>query len=142
MTEKACNFDQVPTEIHKLRALTEALPFANLVRHDPMATHIKELELEKGTSYMVGLYKTEKMAVSRVYSSAGCEFPAHAHSEWELLLVYKGELHLKFKDETVKLKEKEFYYVEPGIAHGGYYPEESWVLCITMPASPDFPDGG
>ena len=137
-----CQFDEdLPKNLIKLKALTEVLDFGAVVRKSD-TPEIKEFEVDHGTSYMVGLYKANDLAVARVYSSAGCKFPPHQHDEWELIIVYQGEIHLNFDDKVIKLKEKEFYYVEPGIKHGAFYPVDSWVLCVTMPASPDFPSGG
>ncbi|MBW1812510.1 MAG: cupin domain-containing protein [Deltaproteobacteria bacterium] len=135
-----CNFNELPKNLIQLKKLTEALDFAQVVRPDS-APGIKEFSVAGGTSYMVGLFKDKIMAVSRVYSSAGVEFPVHMHDEWELIIVYQGELHLKVEGKIIILKEKEFYYLKPGTSHGAYYPVDSWVLCITMPASEDFPEG-
>lgn len=137
----ACQLEELPDNLVKLKNITQSLDFTNNLRPNVIGT-IKEFKLDAGTSYMVGLFKNPVMAVSRVYSSAGTEFPQHEHDEWELMLVYQGELHLKIGEKIIKLKEKEFYYVVPGTSHGAYYPVDSWVLCVTMPANEDFPEGG
>lgn len=139
--ESECFAEELPSNLVELRKITKALEFHDTVRPQE-SRQIKEFILDVGTSYMVGLYKNHVMAVTRVYSSAGCEFPPHTHDEWELIIVYQGEIHLDVDGKIKKLKQKEFYYIEPGTPHGAYYPVDSWVLCVTMPASLDFPDGG
>ena len=140
--ESDCAIEKDPDNLVQLRDLTGKLRnFAEVLR--PFKTpEIKEFNLESGTSYMVGLYKAPAMAVSRVYSAGGVEFPEHAHNEWELVVVYQGELHLTVGGEKKILAEKEFFYILPGVPHRGYYPVDSWILAITMPASEDFPEGG
>jgi quercetin dioxygenase-like cupin family protein len=136
-----CNFDEMPVNLIKLKKLTEALDFSQIVRPG-VEPEIKELKMDKGTSYMVGLYKAQCMAVARNYASAGCEFPEHVHDEWELLVVYQGEMHLIVEGKERIIKEKEFYYLMPGTRHGGYFPKETWFLAITMPANENWPEGG
>ncbi len=125
----------------KLREITRDLEFAGIVR--PSGNQeIIELEMQEGTSYMVGLYKTPKIGVARNYASAGCKFPTHEHNEWELLVMIAGEMHLYVGEKKITLKEKEFYYLNPGTEHWAYFPAESWFLAITMPASEAWPEGG
>lgn len=136
-----CNFDEMPVNLIELKKLTKTLNFTQIVREGG-EPEIKELKMEKGTSYMVGLYKADFMAVARNYASMGCEFPEHKHDEWELLVVYKGEMHLSVEGKKRIIKEKEFYYLTPGTKHGGYFPKETWFLAITMPANESWPKGG
>ena len=136
-----CQFEESDNLV-VLRELTPKLQdFSQIIRNAD-TPEIKEFNLDIGTSYMVGLYNSPEMAVARVYSAAGTEFPPHKHNEWELILVYQGEIHLKTDNKVIKLKEKGFYYIEPNVSHSAYYPVDSWVLCVTMPASADFPIGG
>ena len=139
--ETACRHTEKDENLIKLKVLTESLRFKDIVRGNA-AGEIIELDMIKGTSYMVGLYKNTIMAVARNYASAGCEFPEHNHEEWELLLIYEGEMHLKTGGKTRILKPKQFYYLNPGEDHSAYFPEETWFLAITMPASGSWPEGG
>jgi len=127
--------------IIRLQQLTKALEFEGIV-HRAGSQEILELEMVQGTSYMVGLYKTPVIAVARNYASRACKFPKHVHEEWELLIVYQGEMNLSVGGEMINLKAKEFYYIEPGTEHEAFFPAETWFLAITMPASKDWPDGG
>jgi len=138
--QAACKIEKDADNIIELKKLTKALEFSKTIRAP--VPEIKEFTLDAGTSYMVGLFKNNAIAVTRVYSGAGVEFPSHIHDEWELILVYEGELHLTVEGKTKIIKKKEFYYVEPKVSHSAFYPVDSWVLCVTMPASADFPEGG
>ena len=135
-----CNLIE-DSNIVKLRELTRALEFGGIV-HKASSAEIKELNMEQGVSYMVGLYKTPVIAVARNYASQGCKFPKHHHLEWELLIVYEGEMNLSVGGRAVNLTEKEFYYIDPGVEHEAFFPRETWFLAITMPASQSWPDGG
>ena len=138
---QACQFSEDDQNLIKLKVLTEALKFKEIVR-EQVGGEIIELEMAAGTSYMVGLYKNDILAVARNYASAGCKFPEHNHGEWELLLIYSGEMHLNTKGKTRILKPKQFYYLNPGEDHSAYFPVETWFLAITMPASGSWPKGG
>lgn len=124
-----------------LQEITKALEFSGIV-YERSPAQIVELEMDSGTSYMVGLYKTPIIAVARNYASAGCRFPPHRHNEWELLIVYQGEMQLHVGEKEVVLKERGFYYLNPNTDHWAYFPVESWFLAITMPASSSWPEGG
>ena len=137
---EACNLED-DDNIIKLKELTKTLDFAEMINH-PLGVNIEEFDLEQGTSFMVGLFHRPVMAVARVFSSAGTIFPAHKHDEWELVVVYQGEIHLEVEGKKIVLKEKQFHYLNPGQSHSAFYPVDSWVLCITKPASDDFPKGG
>ena len=125
----------------RLKAITEALEFSTVVRSQG-AQQIIELNVENGTSYMVGLYKTPLIAVARNFATAGTHFPLHRHDEWELLLVYYGRMVLNVEGKEIKLAEKDFYYNKPGVEHSAEFPKDCWFLSITMPASGNWPEGG
>ena len=140
MAQDACEV-KPDGNLLRLREITRAIEFSGIV-HQKSDQEIIELEMNHGTGYMVGLYKTPAIGVARNYASAGCEFPLHSHEEWELLLVYKGEMRLTVEGKTITLKEKGFHYILPGHQHEAYFPKESWFLAITMPASESWPKGG
>jgi len=139
--KKSCKIDDLPENIVHLKALTSALEFAGIVK-PTVAGQVKELIMDAGTSYMVGLYKNSIMAVARNFASDKCRFPEHTHDEWELLVVYEGEMHLTVENKKVILGPKGFYYILPNQKHSGTFSENTWFLAITMPASESWPEGG
>lgn len=133
--------EMVDDNLVVLKKLTESLKFEDIVYENKPPETI-ELEMDSGTSYMVGLFKNEIVAVARNYASAGCQFPEHDHEQWELLIVYSGEMHLAIGGKKRILKPKNFYYMNPGDVHSAYFPKETWFLAITMPAADSWPEGG
>ena len=59
------------------------------------------------------------------------EFIWHTHeNEDEMFLVLKGQLKIEFKDNSVSLKEGEFYIVPKGVEHKPIADEEAHVLLL------------
>lgn len=134
-----CTFEAVPENIIRLKELTKALEFSGIL--SPASTRqVKEIDMRVGASFMVGLYKTDNIGIARNFASENSEFPEHFHNEWELLIVYSGEMHLTIEGETHTLKEKDFFYILPQQKHKAYFPVNTWFIAITMPASDSWPD--
>lgn len=134
--------EKIHDNIVKLRALTETLKFAQTIR-TPEAPQTIHFDVTEGTGYGVGLYsEDDNISVMRCYFSKGTKYPEHHHPEWEFVLVYKGELHLIVDGKKRILPEKGFYYLNPGQRHSGYFPQETKLICLTIPRSEDFPRGG
>lgn len=136
--ESACSLGVPSPGIEKLKLLTKKMDFANFSNH---FGRMLEYTLEKGAGYSVGLMKETGIAVAKTYFSKGSEFPKHAHVEWELLVIYQGKLQLCVGEDKKLLKEKDFYYIEPRVPHGGIFLEETMLIAITIPGASDFPDG-
>ena len=64
----------------------------------------------------------------KIFKAKG-EFVWHKHElDDEFFLVIEGELHIKFRDGEVLLKEGEFYIVPKGVEHLPYAPKQAHVL--------------
>ena len=59
------------------------------------------------------------------------DFVWHNHGDTdEFFLVLEGEMNIKFKDETVLLKEGEIFVVPKGVEHKPYSKKECKILII------------
>mgnify|MGYP001819829383 CR=1 FL=1 len=71
-------------------------------------------------------------------------FDNHKHDGMECLFVYHGilELNLVDKKQTIILggSEKPFYYIKPRQLHGGYFPEFTALVGVTMPPDMYWPE--
>lgn len=123
----------------KLRELTEALDFSDLIEQ---AGNFTELKVEEGTCFAWGLIKNEHVAASKVFTSKGTRFLEHKHEEHEHLLVYKGQMEITVSGEQHTLLPGNCLYIPPNTAHQAIdFPIDTWYLAVTIPASPHFPDG-
>ena len=59
------------------------------------------------------------------------DFVWHDHGDTdEFFLVIEGEMNIKFKDETVILKEGEIFVVPKGVEHKPYAEEECKIMIV------------
>jgi len=59
------------------------------------------------------------------------DFVWHNHGDTdEFFLVLEGEMNIKFKDETVLLKEGEIFVVPKGVEHKPYAEEECKIMIV------------
>lgn len=59
------------------------------------------------------------------------DFVWHNHGDTdEFFLVLEGEMNIKFKDETVILKEGEIFVVPKGVEHKPYAEEECKIMIV------------
>ena len=126
----------------KIKVLTNKLDFGNIVK-ESTNKHTIEFKLEKGYAYSKGLLKNQNIAIADTFLEKNSIFPEHIHLEWEMLIVYTGEINIFINKKLVKnLKPSNFYYIQPNIPHSVEAVETSKVVSITIPASEDFPEGG
>jgi len=140
-SEEECIIDDKPKSLIVLREITREL--AAFSDFSTPRLNVNEIDMDAGTSFMVGLYKHHHIAVARQFASAGAVFPFHAHDQWELLLVYEGSMDLIVGDKKDRrtLRVKDFYYLEPGTPHYAEFNEDCWFLAITIPAAEAWPEG-
>jgi len=121
-----------------LRKLTEKLNFSRLVidKGDGFI-NISLKDNKKAPS--INLLHIPELAIAKTYIPKDSEFPKHAHAEWELILIYKGDMTLIFDDEEKRLEEGDFYYIEPNVTHGAKCVKETIMIGMTIPASQHWP---
>jgi len=122
-------------QIETLRRLTEELPELG-VRFMGGGT------VEYEGSSMVGssLYKNGRVAVQRAYMPKGDCLDVHCHAEKEWLIVYSGVLVVTIDEEQHSLSVGDSIVIEPKTAHSCSALDNTWVIGITIPASPEYPD--
>ena len=98
-----------------------------------------EYKPTKGTIIGFGLYHNDNMAAMRVFCAEGSVFPIHQHKEKEFVIVYDGELEFTVEKETKILNRGDSKIIPPNTKHHFNVNKDSWVLCITIPASPEYP---
>jgi quercetin dioxygenase-like cupin family protein len=127
--------------LQRLEELTPRLTSVpSLVLHP--ACNIAELKFEQGGGKLVGLFKSHDTAIAMSYVSAGSVMPLHNHNEIEVLGVSEGLVEVHFPDGSVKqLKQYEVMVLDVRQPHEVHYLTDTRMWAVTMPASPDFPEG-
>jgi quercetin dioxygenase-like cupin family protein len=131
------NKEGISENIKKLRELTPLLDFSNLI--SVKSTPFIKLNMIEGESFMIGLHKEKDVAVAREFASMGTKFPEHKHEEIEYLIVYKGQVIIRVDDNDLILEKGDLLKLEPNQTHKAYFPEDTWFLAITIPASKNWP---
>jgi len=122
---------ELSANVPQIKDLAELKPYDN----------VQELKMDNGTLLMFGLYKDVGIAVSRVFATAGTRMPIHQHDRTEYVLVWEGELIFNFSGKEVTLKENEFYRIEPNTPHSVYWPVDTNLIAVVIPAEEGWPDG-
>jgi mannose-6-phosphate isomerase-like protein (cupin superfamily) len=135
--------------IDQLRKLTETLssprvtpiPFSAIVSQNREDNSVIEIDKGKdGKIVMTGLLKTKDIAVSHVIATANSWVEPHNHDEWECFIIYRGVMVLDVDGKYVELGVGDMYKIGPNISHDASWPEETEMICITIPASNSFPE--
>ena len=124
----------------ELKKLTENIPSIKDLASIKPAT-VQELETETGKLLMFGLYKDVNIAISRVFATAGTHMPVHSHTSTEYSLVWEGELRFNINDKEVICKAKDTYRIEPNTPHSVFWPVDTNLLAVVIPAEEGWPNG-
>ncbi len=129
-----------PSEgIKQLRKDIETMDFSQISNS---FGRMLELNVAPGIGHAVGLMKESNIAVAKTKLSPGSVFPKHVHDEWEMFLVYSGEMDIHLESKIIKLKPKQAYYLLPKTPHAVSTETGVELLSITIPGSVDWPEGG
>ena len=140
---KACTIDEPSPHMTYLKEIKPTLKFSEFST-DAGKRVMREVAMKGGgTSFMWEIFYHSAMSIAEQFCSAG-EFNRHEHDEWELLLVYHGEMQLYWIDEvgneqTKTLKPKDFHYLEANVTHWGTFNSDTRFIAITIPANEAWP---
>jgi quercetin dioxygenase-like cupin family protein len=95
---------------------------------------------ECGEFWTEGVFKSTSIAIARSYASQDTQFTLHSHDECEIIHVEHGEIHLLANDEVTIYSSGQTVLLQPNVPHEAYFPVKSQLLCITIPASPTWPE--
>lgn len=103
-----------------------------------------KIDTECGTAESIGIFKTQDIGIANLLTDKDTIIKAHSHHETEVFYVKKGVLCITlFNDnesEVISLRVGQTYLIQPNIVHELYWPEQSEVIDITIPASPYWPE--
>jgi mannose-6-phosphate isomerase-like protein (cupin superfamily) len=121
----------------RIRELQDNLDFSNIVN---TFGNVSEVDTVRGSCRLRGLLKNDDIAIVEFFTTEDTLVKVHTHMQWELHIIYKGQMDIRMPSETLSLKEKESYYINPNVKHEMYFPVSSKGISITIPASSDFPE--
>ena len=132
-----------------LHILTEKLPNSPTEFPAPVRVNLSERAtvlihpLPCGTGLSWNLLSQKEVGVARWFFSSGSVFPKHHHDEVECLIVYFGQINLHFTESgnDVVLGAGAVINIDAGVEHSAEMLTDTWCIAITMPRSPDWPDG-
>ncbi len=129
--------------VAELRRLTESLPvpvpFASLASETSRAS-IVSIKVDDGLMLLHGLMNEPGVAVCHAVADAGTIMPLHKHDEYEYMVVCSGEVELLVSGEATHLIFADSFTIPPGVPHEAFFPIDTELICITIPASADFPE--
>ncbi len=127
------------SNIKQLKKLTAELNELITVRSE---SHVEYAHEGDERTIGLGLYNDNLIAVQRAFVPKG-KFPRHAHKEIEVIVVYTGLCEFHFDtDDPILLKRGDVLRIPPEKAHSVNVIEDTWMIGITIPSSPGYPEGG
>lgn len=135
MTDREMRFE-------RLKELSEHLiDFPGLVLSDAKKDVVR-YKMEQGSLIGEGIYHGTECAIMRCFAEAGTIMARHCHQEIEHIIVISGRMDVYLdNDNCLTLHPGEAIRLAPGTPHYIDYPENTWSLGITIPASPAFAAG-
>ena len=136
------DFDPVEN-MKKIKELSKKLenfmPFSEMTELDGIEA---KYDVIKGSCTGRYLYYEDEIAVQMVTVTEGTEFYAHSHPlEKEIMTVASGDLTLRTVEDTITLVKGDVLTLLPRLEHTGTSKNGCTVLCATIPASKDYPNG-
>jgi len=126
--------------LEKLQEITKTLPKLEQVAKGYGT--FKEYQCEKGFSVAVNIFWSPELAICKNWLSKTTIFPEHIHEEFEFVTVIVGRGILTIDGRSVEYTPMASFTLDPGTPHKWEALEDTVFLCISIPASPGFPDDG
>ncbi len=79
----------------------------------------------------------DEVGVVQAYMPGGTSFPKHTHDEFEVLIPYRGTLAWEGREYG----PGKVLYIYPNTPHVVVAKEDCWMIGVTVPFSPGYPDG-
>ena len=122
--------------MQRLRELTEHVePYVKTVSKDK-----QEFKWESGGGHIETLYKSKDCSVAIAHVDKQSVHQFHFHEQREIIGILSGEAVVYLDDKVIEVKKYQVIVVEPFQKHQLFYPEDTTVLVMTLPATEDFPD--
>ena len=101
--------------------------------------HMKQYEVEGGTSFSWSLLDLPSVSVAKWFASTGASFPEHAHDQIEWIIVYQGSLVFVAGEKETLLTPGKFIHIAENVPHTKKFTEDCFFLAITVPRCTDWP---
>lgn len=126
-------------QLERLCSMVQKLPDLVSSRQPGMVTYCMA---DGKAAFGVKLLRQDFVAVQNVFMPAGV-FPRHSHAEREWVMLYCGKLRLIMDDDNKDrvLTPGDGAFLESNTAHSLEALENSWMICVTIPAGEGYPNG-
>ena len=138
-----CNTDKIAAYLSKDFSLDKSVDFSEL----------EEVSFEEGGTVLnmgrrgkaYGILNIPSFTVTLSHISKGAKFETHHHEQVEVVLILHGQMVMvtleNEKETSFMCRAGDSITLESMVPHNAIFPEESWILVITLPATKDFPEG-
>ena len=120
-----------------LKDITSKLPLLSNLIIERSNKYIKYKNLGgfcDGTS----LLNKNEIAIQDAFMPKGNVFPAHLHDVNEIVIVYEGSLEVK-TNKIIVMNKGDLIKFEPNTLHLMTALEDTYMIGITIPSSPNYP---
>ena len=137
--ESIINISRDRDHLRELEELTRQLPsLSELVKASDNG--FIEYKTDHGTIFGINLFSKGRVGVQRLFMSNSAELSIHQNNdEREWLIVYHGEVEVKYGEDSKVLKVGDSVYIDPGSPYSVKALTDSWLLAITVPRAKGYP---
>jgi anti-sigma factor ChrR (cupin superfamily) len=122
----------------RLRELTPELPTLASMSEDLLLPVVR-YEIPGGIALSSCLLSLADVSVQDCRMPAGAAFPEHTHDVKEIIVVYEGEMKVRFGERETIAKRGDVVYFIPGVPHTAEAITDVRCVGITVPAEPGYP---
>ena len=118
------------------------LSFNDLVKDSYLRSPQRyKIPTDSGEMITHGVIKHPAVAVAITTATAGTRITNHVHSEYEIVKVLDGEMHLVINTDPVQiLKKDEIILIPSHVVHDSFFPVDAEILIMTLPACDTWPE--
>lgn len=132
---------EISDNLRKIKELNETIDFSKYAM--PAKNGAIDMPMNDGKAgKAVNLMRNDEIAIAHTCFPDGGKFPVHSHAEFECILVYRGEITFNYGNKTKTLKPTDSICFDPYTPHMATIKPNTKVIAVTMPPSPDWPEGG
>ena len=128
------------SNIARLQQISETLDFNRFVQE--ASDDRLEINTRHGDPLIMhNLIKRQNVSCVEVIANPGTVLTPRSHSQFEVFVVYEGEMEVSMNGERFSTRAGESVYIPKCTTHSVRFTDEmpTRMICITVPHAPDLP---
>lgn len=137
MFERECIVND-KSKLNELVELTKTFDFSSFVI--PINNTKIQMRVDEGEIVIAGLLNIDQISIANCIAKQGTICNTHTHEQFEVFVVYEGQMILTDNEKEFIINQGELRYVDSKSPHSAFFPVKCKLIAITIPKSDDFPN--